>query len=53
VNFAAGRYKIPEIVTPSALFHSTSSGGGSAVSGLKLTSLVVHRLSVLSDVSIE
>ena len=52
VNFAAGRYRMPEMVTPSKLFHCTISGAGST-SALKVTSLVVHRVSVPSEVSTE
>ena len=37
---------------PSKLFHSTTSGGGSA-SALNVVSLAVHRVSVPSDVSTE
>src|SRR5688572_5285412 len=52
VNLRAGRYRIPEMASPSKLFHSTISGGGST-SGLNVFSLVVHRVNVPSDVSTE
>src|SRR5688500_11890434 len=52
VNRLAGRYSTPEIIVPSKLLHSTSSGAG-RTSGLKLASLLVQRVTVPSEESIE
>src|SRR5262245_8751480 len=43
VNRAGGRYRIPEIVTPSKLFHLTISGSGSESGSNAPNSLFVQR----------
>src|SRR3954471_22746571 len=45
VNRAGGRYRTPEIVSPSKLFHFTISGSGSESGSNAPNSLFVHRSS--------